>query len=300
MLLPMTRVLVLRGGALGDFIVTLPALALLRRAWPSAQIELVGNARAAELGQRAGLLDRVHAQSDARWSALYAPPPLPSAFAAELATFDLVINVWPDPDGDLARHFPLHARQRFLSAPALPTRAPAAAHYCAALAPLGLGAGETRFSLGTPRSDARFIAIHPGSGSPRKNWPLDRWRALLSQLPAPVSLLLGEAELASPALDQIRGDESGPLLLANRPLSELVAHFRDCRLFLGHDSGVSHLAAACGVPCVLLFGPTDPAVWAPPGEHVHVLRAGPDLSAPAVADVLAAVDRSLSPAVRET
>jgi len=66
-------------------------------------------------------------------------------------------------------------------------------------------------------------------------------------------------------------------------------HFRECRLFLGHDSGISHLAAACGVPCVLLFGPTDPATWAPPGPHVHVVRRDPDLTSITVADVLAAL-----------
>lgn len=282
----MQRILVLRGGALGDFIVTLPALALLRRAWPSAHIELAGHARAAELAQRAGLLDRVHAQSDARWSALYAPPPLPAPLAAELAAFDLIVNFWPDPDGGLARHFPLHARQRFLSAAALPARAPAAAHYCAALAPLGLDPGETHFSLGIPHPDARFIAVHPGSGSPCKNWPLDRWRELLPQLPAPVSLILGEAELERCSSASF---PSAAHFLLNRPLPELVAHFRDCRLFLGHDSGISHLAAACGVPCILLFGPTDPATWAPPGDHVRVLHRGPDLASLPVADVLGAV-----------
>jgi ADP-heptose:LPS heptosyltransferase len=50
-------------------------------------------------------------------------------------------------------------------------------------------------------------------------------------------------------------------------------------LFLGHDSGVSHLAAAVGTPCVLLFGPTDPAMWAPPGEYVRVIHRGPEMSA---------------------
>jgi heptosyltransferase-2 len=44
-------------------------------------------------------------------------------------------------------------------------------------------------------------------------------------------------------------------------------------IFIGHDSGISHIAAATGAPCVLLFGPTDPAIWAPANENVTVLRA---------------------------
>jgi heptosyltransferase-2 len=44
-----------------------------------------------------------------------------------------------------------------------------------------------------------------------------------------------------------------------------------CRAFVGHDSGISHLAAAAGTPCVLLFGPTDHAVWAPANPDVRVI-----------------------------
>jgi hypothetical protein len=72
------------------------------------------------------------------------------------------------------------------------------------------------------------------------------------------------------------------------PLTELAARLARCRLFLGHDSGVSHLAAAVGTPCVLLFGPTEPAMWAPPGAHVRVVRRGPALGALVVDDLLAA------------
>jgi heptosyltransferase-2 len=56
-------------------------------------------------------------------------------------------------------------------------------------------------------------------------------------------------------------------------LSTLANRLRECGGFCGHDSGISHLAAVCGVPCGLLFGPTDPAVWAPLGDDVQVLRA---------------------------
>jgi len=284
----MRRILVLRGGALGDFIVTLPALAALRRRWPDARIELAGNATAAGLGREAGLLDTVHAQHEARWSALYADTPLPPDFARWLATFDLVVNFWPDPDGQLAHHFPRHAAQRFLTAAALPATAPAAAHYRGALDPLGLEPTPTFFSLRTPPSPAppnRPIVVHPGSGSPRKNWPADRWRQLISLLPPPLSLVVGEAEPTG----WRDGNFPGVTVLADLTLNQLADHLETARVFVGHDSGVSHLAAACSAPCVLLFGPTDPAVWAPPAPHVHVLRAGPDLAALSVADVAHAV-----------
>jgi hypothetical protein len=56
-------------------------------------------------------------------------------------------------------------------------------------------------------------------------------------------------------------------------LTSLAQRLRPCRAFFGHDSGISHLAAACGVPCHLLFGPTDPAIWAPEGATMPPCRA---------------------------
>ncbi|MFA5057769.1 MAG: hypothetical protein WC485_06615, partial [Opitutaceae bacterium] len=144
------RILVLRGGAIGDFLVTLPALGLLRSQWPRAQIELVGNARAAGLGLRGGYLDAVHSQHEARWSALFGVAPLPAALSAWLAEFDLVLNYWPDPDGTLARRFPVRAGQQYLSAPAAPVLAPAARHFCEPLRALGLSTGDYRARLDHP------------------------------------------------------------------------------------------------------------------------------------------------------
>src|SRR5262245_21453096 len=97
----MRSILVLRGGALGDFIVTLPALRLLRERWPDARLELAGNATAAELARARGWLDAVHSQHEARWSGLFGDAALAPAFADWLARFDLVVNYWPDPDGRL-------------------------------------------------------------------------------------------------------------------------------------------------------------------------------------------------------
>jgi ADP-heptose:LPS heptosyltransferase len=272
----MRKILVLRGGALGDFIVTLPALALLRSRWPAAQIEFVGHSTAAALAVDAGLIDRFHSQHDARWSALYASAPLPADLSAELTHFDLVINFWPDPDGDLARRFPLRARQTYLSTSAHPAITPASAHYCAPLGALGLHGASRHFSLATPRPDARLIAIHPGSGSAKKNWLLTRWSDLCQWLSlkhrAELIIITGEADTAATTALTAFGTAAHRL-----PLRDLIARLSHCRLFIGHDSGISHLAAACSLPSLLLFGPTDPAVWAPPAPHVRVIRHGPTL-----------------------
>jgi len=297
----MRKILVLRGGALGDFIVTLPALALLRARWPEARIDLIGNATAAQLvigGPNAGrsLLDAGHSQHEARWSELFADGEggaLSGKLRAWLGEFDLVINHWPDPDGAVREKLPVRAGQIFLSANALPARAPAAAHYCEPLRELGLEAKEfwvpleRRVADGAPRP----VAIHAGSGSPRKNWPIDRWRELCAWLrrehAAELLLVAGEADARVEALADLGH-------IARRlPLAKLATALARCALFIGHDSGVSHLAAACRVPGVLLFGPTDPAMWAPPAPHVRVIRRGAEMNAISLADVQHAVSAAL-------
>ncbi len=289
----MQKILVLRGGALGDFIVTLPALALLNHAWPHARLELAGNAAAAALALERGLLGAVHSQHEARWSALFGSAPLPDNFARWLGEFDLVVNFWPDVDGALRAHFPRHAAQTFLHGEAQPALAPAAAHFCEPLRALGLAPREFFYALDAASPTATRIALHPGSGSPRKNWPLERWRTLAEWLARDqrreLLVVTGEAETeAARALARFG------TAAHNLPLPQLVRELARCRLFLGHDSGVSHLAAACGVPCVLLFGPTDPVIWAPPAAPVRVLRRGAELNAISLADVQSATLAALA------
>lgn len=285
------RILVLRGGALGDFLVTLPALAWLRQHWPQARIELVGNATAAALGVHAGLIDAAASQHGREWAGLYSDAGLPAELTARLAVYDLVINYWPDPDGILSRHFPIHPAQTFLSAAALPVLSPAAAHFCEPLRSLGLKSANYGQLLARHEAQPAWIALHPGSGSPAKNWPLDQWRHLAAwlkeQFAARLFIISGDAEPDSLML------ESGEPW-RNFPLIDLLGRLAQCRLFIGHDSGISHLAAAAGTPSLLLFGPTDPGRWAPPYPQVRVVQSGltmADIKEPTVREAVAAMLR---------
>ena len=294
----MRRILILRGGALGDFIITLPALAALRSAFPTARIELAGNASAAALAVTRGLL--AHSQHESRWAALYDSAPLTSDFATWLASFDLILNFWPDPEGDLTRRFPLHPAQRFLTAPAHPLLAPAAAHYCEPLRALGITITDFIYSLKAsevgrviPNPPPPLIALHPGSGSAQKNWPLPRWLELAAWLrdtqATDLLIITGEAE---PPATRAALASFGTVAHA-LPLEALVTRFSSCRFFIGHDSGISHLAAACNVPSLLLFGPTAPSLWAPPAPHVQVLRHAPTLNTLPLSAVQTALTSSL-------
>lgn len=120
-------------------------------------------------------------------------------------------------------------------------------------------------SDGVPRihCDARredFVAIHPFSGSARKNWPLENFRQLA-----------GELARATPVY-WCRGAQDPPLpgAVEIADLYELACWLAKANLYIGNDSGVTHLAAAVGTPVLALFGPTDPSVWAPRGAQVEV------------------------------
>ena len=134
------------------------------------------------------------------------------------------------------------------------------------------------------------LALHPGSGSERKNWPEAKWAELLQHLADATDLELlvvgGEAEgerlqrLAA-ALPPARAQVAQSL-----PLAELARRLAGCRAFVGHDSGISHLAAAVGLPCLVLWGDTVEEIWRPPSDGVRVLRHPDGLARLPVADVV--------------
>ncbi|HOV86370.1 MAG TPA: glycosyltransferase family 9 protein [Syntrophobacteraceae bacterium] len=127
----------------------------------------------------------------------------------------------------------------------------------------------------TGDAEAQPLVIHPGSGGMKKVWPLKRWWSLVDWLlqrkVGPVVVILGPAD--DPLKTFARATRSrGCLLAEDLSLSRLAAFLAEARLYCGNDSGASHLAAAVGTPSVVVFGPTDPEVWAPRGPHVHVVQ----------------------------
>jgi heptosyltransferase-3 len=125
--------------------------------------------------------------------------------------------------------------------------------------------------LGGPKP----LLMHPGSGARKKVWPLSRWWALLhwlqSRRDCRIVMTLG------PADDYLRpfvmeAERRGVLVLDSMPLPRLVALMKESVLYIGVDSGVSHLAAASGVPSVVIFGPTEARIWAPRGPTVRVVQ----------------------------
>ncbi|MCE5335742.1 MAG: glycosyltransferase family 9 protein [Desulfobacteraceae bacterium] len=121
----------------------------------------------------------------------------------------------------------------------------------------------------------RPVILHPGSGGRRKIWPLQNWRSLAGwmrgNIPEPVLLSVGPAD---ECLDDFARDMSraGIPVLRGLTLLQTAALLAKSSLYIGSDSGVSHLAASVGAPTVAVFGPTDPNVWGPRGDMVRIVR----------------------------
>lgn len=274
------RSLILRGGALGDFLVTLPLLEALELRFPGGHVELIGNKTAAALGVEAKLLAAAHDQNDARWMPLFGGAPLPPELSEWLLSFDLVASFFPDPDGALKQTLSRARAGRVLvCGTPHPKEVHAALHFLLPFAGLGIGLPSFVTPLRAFGGVRSGIAIHPGSGSLAKNWPRGRWDRVSEDLARSeaVHTILGPAETG--------GALSGSVdTWTNLPLSVLADRLSRCRLYLGNDSGISHLAAACGVPCVLLFGPSDASVWAPRSPGVFVLPNAAEVSPERVLD----------------
>jgi len=120
------------------------------------------------------------------------------------------------------------------------------------------------------------VLVHPGSGGRKKIQPLRRWWNLLGWLRArsthPVIMTLGPADGDLRSFAEEVREDLGVELLEGISLPRLAAFLAESWLYVGSDSGVSHLAASVGIPTVVVFGPTDPQVWAPQGPEVYVIQ----------------------------
>jgi hypothetical protein len=140
-------------------------------------------------------------------------------------------------------------------------------------------------------SQCGLIGIHPGSGGRRKCWPVERYAKLAVEL----SCKRGLTPLVffGPADEGLRDAFEAAMppgvlweVAENRPLREVFALLSCCRAYVGNDSGMTHLAARV-CPVTALFGPTDPKVWSPLGREVHIVCAeNGDLSKVTVEQVL--------------
>ncbi len=286
--------LILHPGGLGDIILSLPAIALVREHCPSARITLAGNVDhlAAIVS---GYAEKIVSLSTLPLHRLYAQDPPPEPDVQIWRSFDWIVSWTGSGDPDFIRNFgEIHANVRI--APWRPKTGEKRHVSRLFIDSLGMGVssemkpapapiylnpvlrGEGRSWLTERGWDGRdpLIALHPGAGSITKRWPLVRFihlaRHLVLQEKRKLLIIEGPAEQSlAKQVAQALSSADG-ILAESLPLNLLASILGQCSSFIGNDSGIAHLAAALGVRSLVLFGPTPPQHWAPLGQHVTVIR----------------------------
>lgn len=294
-------ILVIRGGAIGDFVLTLPVLAALKRQFPDTRLEVLGYPHIAQLAVAGGLVAEMKPIDSRPLASFFARDgDLDFALSSSFAGFQVIFSYLYDPDEifrtNLARitkaqviqgiHRPEESRDAHATEQLLEPLQRLAIFDADPVPRLNLKSQISDF-----KSVAPTLAVHPGSGSEKKNWSEANWRQLLttvlSALPVRILLVGGEAE--GTRLERL-ADGLPPErveILRSSPLSQVASRLAECMGFIGHDSGISHLAAAVGLPGLVLWGPTNATVWRPRSDRFAVLTAGADLASLPVGTVLA-------------
>jgi heptosyltransferase-2 len=288
------HILVIRGGAIGDFIMTLPAIGALRERWPTARIEVLGYPHIAELAHAPQYADAIRPIEARALAAFFIPNGiLDPAWMDYFKKFNVVLSYLFDPDEIFATNVRRCGVQQYIQGITKPTDLPAAQHYCRPLESLAIYVEAPRPRVFTGEAERalavkflaslgreRRVALHPGSGSEKKNWPVEKFTALgrwlMDEMALQLLVVRGEAD--DRVVDRLTAElRPRPVTVASgMRLPALAAVLERCALFVGNDSGITHLAAAVGTPVVALFGPASSTIWEPPADRVRVVRFGAD------------------------
>lgn len=302
------KILIIRGGAIGDFILTIPVFQALKKYFPQTELEVLGYPKVAKLAVEAGWAKQAKSIEEPGLVRFFAPRgPVPPEWLHYFSQFDIIISYLFDPDEVFKWNISHSGNHHYIKGPHRPDEKLNIHAIDSLLKPLeklavyesGIVPDLERLTGSQPKSERKHvrIAMHPGSGSPMKNWPTERWCELIQHYSETTHLEIlvvgGEAERELCDLIPNHLPEGKCQVLMNRPLDELARSLAECDAFIGHDSGISHLAAALSVPVVVLWGPTNLNVWRPIGKHVTIIESDNGLPGITPRQVIREINRLL-------
>lgn len=289
------NVLVWHTGALGDLLLAGPALQALSRCYSGSGLFGVGKREYWELLQGTLPVEAVWGADEGLWAWLFADAgTVPPKLTERLASVSLALVFSPRPSEPVLKRFSQAGVRAVCWIPSFPEngREPVRSLQARHLAGLGLSyvpepfflmpeaEGKAELPIAVP-PDQPLLTVAPGSGSARKNWPLSHYfdltRALAWEFGLHVVWLAGPVERQWLPYLQGIADSQGHSLAADLPVRQVARLLARTRLYIGGDSGITHLAAAARAGHVIaLYGPTDPRVWGPFGNGVTVVAAPGD------------------------
>ncbi|MEK6591243.1 MAG: glycosyltransferase family 9 protein [Nitrospinota bacterium] len=283
------RILIIRGGALGDFLLTLPTLNALRRSFPNVYIELMSHSSFLQLARR--YINRGESiDKDGLWNFYIRDGELSTPLKNYFRNFDLIILFVSDEEGyfrenltrsgvkNIIHHQPVPIDNnghfsRYLMDSLLPLNLPANGY----IPELSFIDEEIQFAeefFKFNNLSKKVLAIHPGSGSEKKNWMVERFAKvadMLSKRGFKTILISGPADGKTKERFLNLLDFT-PLLAENLPFMKLAAIINKCSCYIGNDSGITHLSAITGITTIAIYGATDPAIWGPIGRNAIVIK----------------------------
>jgi ADP-heptose:LPS heptosyltransferase len=286
------RILVVRGGAIGDFILTLPVFSVLRKQFPTITLDVLGYPNVAQLALVGNLVDEVRSIEAQALAGFFARknPKLDEGLTQYFSKFEMIISFLFDPDRIFQDNVARCSDAQFIKGPHRPDETQplhATETFLKPLEQLTIFDADPVPQLVLPLAaqvqlpPGQWIAVHPGSGSPLKNWPETNWintlQYIINESPWSFALIGGEAEV-----DRINHlAEILPLdrrkVILNRPLPEVAQWLSLCQAFVGHDSGITHLASALNKPGLVLWGETVESVWKPLSERMTLIKGDPGI-----------------------
>jgi heptosyltransferase-3 len=272
------KLLIIHQGAIGDFILTFPAVMRLQAYYPS--IDVLCQSQLGKLAKSLGLAENWLPLEAACWASLFGDQIDPK-IRTLLAAYDKIILFSFSAQLEKSVHQIAEKPVcRIPSRPPVRERIHVAQFILDGVCRCGLIKKTDTALDGVPLParkrrprNRQQILLHPGAGSIRKRWPLAGFlqaAAFLEKDGLTPEFVLGPAEemLADELQQQVR------LVYMPGNLIELAALLESAGGYIGNDSGASHLAAYVGLPAVVIFGPADPARWAPIGRAVSIVRPG--------------------------
>ena len=283
------KVLVWHQGAMGDLLLSLPALYAIRNSTAATRVHLVSRTDLSGLILHNSLADEISSNEDGLFADLFAAKKqLPASLGNFLPGFNTAFIFMKNPVPCFLEHIRDHVRNLFFihTTPPPEQRVHISDYQMGQLKNAGIVRGGQMPALkalpgpSLVLPPAKIITLHPGSGGKKKCWPLSAYLELVSLLnthdrfffyfilgPAEEN---GEYEIINDFITENNLDAG---IVRDKPLSHVAALLEKTFLYVGNDSGMTHLSSALGTFVVAIFGPTDHKIWAPRG-NVKIVDAG--------------------------
>ncbi|MFH1758153.1 MAG: glycosyltransferase family 9 protein [Pseudomonadota bacterium] len=286
------KILIIHSGGIGDLLLALPAMRIFRRAFPSSTLGIMGRPERMSLIAFDLQTRSISSIDQSGMAYFYAVgEPFPARLSEFFSSFGVILLFGKASGSVLAQNLKKAGAERVILLPGFPPedfQIHVVDYLVDSLKVSGIEGENSLSSLRLPedamgfargflgnlglKEGDRVLVIHPGSGSPAKNWSPENFARVADRVSERSKVLLISGP-ANDGVEEVRRalKKADSFVVDNLPLLQLAALLQRSTAYLGNDSGITHLAAALGMPTVAIFGPTDPAIWGPRGPGVRIL-----------------------------